>query len=113
MSDLWRKGAVGMNQPNSRVKGADEIFCPSCGEVIKREAILCVFCGVPTRQSPAESDKNKTTAILLSVFFAYWSWLYTVKKDWFIEAVGDYLGGQKETTTRKEDGIKPKAEGKI
>ncbi len=34
-------------------------------------------------------------------------------KDWFIEAAGDYLGGQKETTTRKEDGIKPKAEGKI
>lgn len=34
-------------------------------------------------------------------------------KDWFIEAAGDYLGGQKETNTRKANGIKPTREGKL
>ncbi len=28
------------------------------------------------------SAKNKLTAIILSVFFSYWSWLYTYKKNY-------------------------------
>jgi TM2 domain-containing membrane protein YozV len=32
-------------------KGADEIFCSSCGAVIKKEAEICPKCGV--RQKPA------------------------------------------------------------
>lgn len=29
-----------------RTKGADEIFCPSCGNVIKLAAEICPHCGV-------------------------------------------------------------------
>jgi uncharacterized membrane protein YhaH (DUF805 family)/RNA polymerase subunit RPABC4/transcription elongation factor Spt4 len=28
-------------------KGVDEIYCPSCGAIIKKEAELCPKCGVP------------------------------------------------------------------
>jgi hypothetical protein len=39
-----------------RSKGQDEVFCFSCGEIIKQEAEICPKCGV--RQKPA----NNTTS---------------------------------------------------
>ena len=51
---------------------ADEQFCSSCGEVIKKEAEICPECGV--RQSGAPSSgsgsgsKDKTSAALLAIF---------------------------------------------
>jgi TM2 domain-containing membrane protein YozV len=44
-------------------KGADEIYCSSCGEVIKEQAEICPECGV--RQDGGSSgggDKDRTTA---------------------------------------------------
>jgi len=67
-----------------KVKGQDEMFCSSCGSIIKKEAVICPHCGVPTRkvQGPLPpSAKNKSTAVLLSVFLSFWSWLYTYKKN--------------------------------
>jgi TM2 domain-containing membrane protein YozV len=59
------------------VKKADEMFCPSCGEIIKKEAELCMKCGVRVK-SPLASlghelnelggDKNKLVAGLLGIF---------------------------------------------
>ncbi|MFC6787025.1 TM2 domain-containing protein [Halobaculum halobium] len=50
--------------------GADEQFCSSCGEVIKKEAEICTECGV--RQSSAgasgSGSKDKTSAALLAIF---------------------------------------------
>ena len=66
-----------LEQPS---KQADEIFCPSCGAVIKREAELCVHCGVRVGR-PAAGRKSKTTAILLAVFFSFFTWLYTYRED--------------------------------
>lgn len=73
-----------MNQPNSRINGADEMFCPSCGEIIKKAALFCVHYAVPTGIviDDVESDKNNTAAVLLAFFFHYFGWLYTGKKDW-------------------------------
>ena len=45
--------------------GADERFCSSCGSVIKKDAEICVKCGV--RQS-GSSKKSRTTALLLCFF---------------------------------------------
>jgi hypothetical protein len=88
-----------METPDRKTKQADEIFCWSCGEPIKKEAVICIRCGVQTRPlisqgntaspffgaqsfpaSPTPS-KNKTTAVLLAVFLSFWTWLYTFKTD--------------------------------
>jgi hypothetical protein len=67
------------------------MYCSSCGRVIKREAALCVGCGVPTRRgsttgayrsgSGTGEGKNKVVAILLAVFFGQWTWVYTYRED--------------------------------
>ena len=48
--------------------GADERFCSSCGNVIKKDAEMCVKCGV--RQA-GNGQKSKTTALLLCIFLGY------------------------------------------
>lgn len=52
----------GTESPN-----ADEQFCSSCGEIIKKEAEICPECGV--RQSPpsSDSDKDRTSAGILAL----------------------------------------------
>ena len=42
-----------------RQKGPDEIFCSSCGEIIKRDAEICPKCGV--RQKVALSKASQTS----------------------------------------------------
>ena len=45
-------------------KGADEAYCSSCGEVIKKEAEICPECGVRQSGGSASggSNKDRTTA---------------------------------------------------
>ena len=74
-------------------KQEDEIFCPECGKSIKRNAVICVHCGVQIKElatkeqpvtvriEPTLSHKSKTTAVVLALFFGFWSWLYTFRKD--------------------------------
>ena len=65
---------------SKNVKGMDEIFCPSCGKIIKKQAVICVHCGVPVRRGATPGSplpKDKTVAILLAVFLGFWTWLYT------------------------------------
>jgi len=69
-------------QDQRRTKGVDEIFCPSCGEAVKREAVICVKCGVPLRgASGMARSKDKTVAVILAVFLSFWTWCYTYQKD--------------------------------
>lgn len=74
-------------------KNKDEIYCPECGKPIKRNAVICVHCGVQVKElsaknevkavrlEPAATSKSKTVSVVLAVFFGFWSWLYTYKKD--------------------------------
>jgi hypothetical protein len=77
-------------------KEPDEIFCPECGRTIKRGTSICPHCGVNIKELFTESvtyqtpiyrmeggitPKNKTVAILLAVFFSFWTWLYTYGKN--------------------------------
>ena len=55
--------------------GADEMYCSSCGSIIKRRAEICVKCGVrvagqtsPTSTATAFSPKSRLTAGLLGIF---------------------------------------------
>jgi len=69
-------------------KKEDEIFCPECGKPIKKNAVICVHCGVQVKELASQSKelstvthKSKTTAVVLAGFFSFWSWLYTYKKN--------------------------------
>jgi len=42
--------------------GTDEMYCPSCGAVIKREAEICMKCGVRVRRPPAVREVGEHTA---------------------------------------------------
>jgi VIT1/CCC1 family predicted Fe2+/Mn2+ transporter len=42
--------------------GADEMYCPSCGAVIKREAEICMKCGVRVRRPPVVREAGERTA---------------------------------------------------
>jgi len=71
-------------------KQDDEIYCPECGKPIKKNAVICVNCGIQVKEvktSPVKEnadnppEKNKSVAIVLAIFLNFWSWLYTYKKD--------------------------------
>ena len=63
-----------------RVKQPDEVFCSSCGKIIKKEAEICPLCGVRQKPVPVlgssplgygaspPSGKSKVTAGLLGIF---------------------------------------------
>jgi TM2 domain-containing membrane protein YozV len=59
---------------DSREKAADEIFCSSCGAIIKKEAEICPKCGVRQRVQPAAianaSEKDWLTTLLLAIFLS-------------------------------------------
>ena len=62
-----------MNEVNNTQpyqKQLDEVFCSSCGKPIKKEAEICVFCGVRVKRYGGEntSDKDWTTCLLLCLF---------------------------------------------
>ena len=54
-----------MSEVQNGTKGADEVFCSSCGAVIKMQAEICPKCGV--RQKPAARSSNWFTLFLLSL----------------------------------------------
>lgn len=50
-----------MNATGSGEKGADEIFCRSCGQPIKKEAEICPECGVRNEREVQSSAGARTT----------------------------------------------------
>lgn len=55
---------------DERTKAADEMFCSSCGSVIKAAAAICPKCGVRNQsaQLPLAMGKSRMTYILLGIF---------------------------------------------
>jgi RNA polymerase subunit RPABC4/transcription elongation factor Spt4 len=49
-------------------KGPDEIYCSSCGAVIKKEAEICPKCGVRQKPSGYDISKNWLTTLLIAIF---------------------------------------------
>ena len=49
-------------------KGADEQFCSSCGEIIKKQAEICPECGVAQSGGTVSSSKGRTTAAIFALF---------------------------------------------
>ncbi|AEL19290.1 TM2 domain-containing protein [Borreliella bissettiae] len=50
-------------------KAVDEIYCHSCGKTIKKDAEICISCGVKNKQ--VKKSYNKLIAALLCLFFGY------------------------------------------
>lgn len=50
-----------------RTKKADESFCSSCGDIIKKEAEICPKCGVRQKVASSSGKKNKVTAGVLAI----------------------------------------------
>lgn len=46
--------------PTDKEKSADEIFCRSCGETIKKEAEICPHCGVRNKKTKSGSRGRGT-----------------------------------------------------
>lgn len=79
--------------PKDLTKREDEIFCPECGIPIKKGMTSCPYCRTQIKKlivqgempdydiRPPEANKNKIVAVLLAVFFSFWSWLYTYGKN--------------------------------
>lgn len=69
--DVGSGGRADTGGPAPGDPGADEQYCSSCGEIIKKAAEICPECGV--RQSPpggtntAGSTKDRTTAGILAI----------------------------------------------
>jgi TM2 domain-containing membrane protein YozV len=67
-SDETNAGVNGDSaSPERPTPGADESYCSSCGEIIKKEAEICPECGVRQRSSTAE--KNPGIAAVASFFW--------------------------------------------
>ena len=61
-------------------KKPDEIYCPECGKIIKKNTIICPHCGIQVKELKTTSTtpvKSKTVAVVLAIFFSSFSWLYT------------------------------------
>ena len=58
-----------------REKAEDEMFCSSCGSIIKKQAEICVKCGVRQRPpvapvDPNVSEKDWLMTLLLAIFLS-------------------------------------------
>jgi len=67
----------------SKKKNSDEMFCYSCGLIVKINASACPKCGVPLKYISIHKDttKEKETAILLSIFTSFFTWAYLYDKN--------------------------------
>jgi TM2 domain-containing membrane protein YozV len=60
-----------MSDVQPREKAPDEVFCSSCGAIIKKEAEICPNCGVRQKAVPGNKmdiSSNWLTLLLLSIF---------------------------------------------
>lgn len=65
-SDATPSETTPSDESPSSSPGADEQFCSSCGEVIKKDAEICPSCGVRQQGTTATGEKNAALAALLS-----------------------------------------------
>ena len=84
----------------NEIKSSDEIFCPECGKAIKRNAVICVHCGIqikPLQNITARneeitiSSKSRRVALWLVLFLGFFYWLYTMRKDWWKFLISSFI----------------------
>ena len=66
------------------IEGKAQQYCPECGKLINRNAVICPNCGVQIGKLVIEKPdivKIKAVGVVLAIFFSFFSWLYTYKKN--------------------------------
>ena len=53
-------------------------YCNECGKKISDKALTCPKCGAPMSTT---TTKSKAISVVMAVFLAQWTWVYTYKKD--------------------------------
>ena len=105
-----------------RQKGADEIFCSSCGAIIKKEAEICPKCGVRQKSesekhtvSTPKGKKSRVTAAVLAILLGGlgihkfyigkigWGILYVIFVWTYIPAIVGLIEGIIYLTSTKTD----------
>jgi predicted RNA-binding Zn-ribbon protein involved in translation (DUF1610 family) len=78
---------------NSKNKQSDEMFCYSCGSIVKINSSICPKCGVSQNYISLSREKEKETAILLAIFTSFFTWLYLYEKNYikFWTALGVFI----------------------
>jgi len=76
------------------MKKDDEVYCSSCGELIKSEAEICPNCGVRQKQNKMSgireyklqelASKDVTLAIILGILISPLGYIYVGKWSWAI-----------------------------
>lgn len=96
----------GRGVPNTK----GNAYCWNCGNGVSALAEICVKCGVKLN---ANRGKTKTTAIILSLFLSFWSWLYTYKRNawkfWLVFGLHIIVGGIEIFLLIRDKGILDKA----
>ena len=62
------------------------IYCPGCGKLVSEEDQTCNHCGEVTDWRARDSQwrrKVKTAAVIMAALFGPFTWLYTVRKDYW------------------------------
>jgi Tol biopolymer transport system component len=81
-----------MNEEITRIKGPDDMYCPECGKPVKKDAVVCINCGVqlkelkvsqpsPVNTSPVVKDMLKEGRLQLrGIRGFYWFFIviYTI-----------------------------------
>jgi TM2 domain-containing membrane protein YozV len=58
------------DETQTKEKAHDEAVCSSCGAIIKKDAEICLKCGVRQKKS-SNVSQNWLTLLLLSIFLGY------------------------------------------
>jgi DNA-directed RNA polymerase subunit RPC12/RpoP len=56
MLTIKKRGFKKVNDEMVNLKKEDEMYCPECGKKIKRNAVICVHCGVQVKELHAEDE---------------------------------------------------------
>jgi zinc-ribbon domain len=76
------------------VKSEDEVYCSSCGELIKTEAEICPHCGVRQKKNVSSTSgiqeyelqklarKDSSIAIILGFLISPFGYVYVGKWSW-------------------------------
>ncbi|PIO02986.1 hypothetical protein COT57_01285 [Candidatus Micrarchaeota archaeon CG09_land_8_20_14_0_10_55_25] len=63
---MVKKSSKRKKKQTKKSKSSDEKYCPSCGEVINKEAEICPGCGV-RQKGHARGKKSRVTAGVLAI----------------------------------------------
>ena len=92
------------------MKKPDELYCPECGKIIKKNTVICPYCGIQVKELKTTFTtpvKSKAVAVVLAIFFSHFSFLYTYGRSeikfWVYSIITGILFALRFSTDLSED----------